>query len=239
MRSVLISCALLTSLMGVAQASEKMPLNTDTDKISYSIGIDIGQSLTEQNIQINLKALTLGIEDAMQNKPLQLSKEELEAALLKLQAQMLEKKNEAMSQVAQSNIEQAREFLADNKTKSGIHTLDNGLQYRIIKSGEGPQPTRDDSVTTHYRGKLLDGSEFDSSYARGEPVQFPVTGVIPGWQEALVRMQPGAKWELFVPAELAYGERGVGNLIGPNAMLIFEIELLNIQPAAQTDNSSS
>jgi FKBP-type peptidyl-prolyl cis-trans isomerase FklB len=225
--------------MGVAQASEKMPLNTDTDKISYSIGIDIGQSLTEQNIQINLKALTLGIEDAMQNKPLQLSKEELEAALLKLQAQMLEKKNEAMSQVAQSNIEQAREFLADNKTKSGIHTLDNGLQYRIIKSGEGPQPTRDDSVTTHYRGKLLDGSEFDSSYARGEPVQFPVTGVIPGWQEALVRMQPGAKWELFVPAELAYGERGVGNLIGPNAMLIFEIELLNIQPAAQTDNSSS
>ena len=132
--------------------------------------------------------------------------------------------------MAKDNKDAGDAFLAKNKARTEVTTLSSGLQYRIIKEGTGTAPTLDDTVTTHYRGTLIDGTEFDSSYKRNEPVKFPVNGVIPGWTEALQLMKPGSKWELFIPSDLAYGERGAGHLIGPNSTLIFEIELLSIEP---------
>jgi len=139
------------------------------------------------------------------------------------------KKQELEKQLGEKNKKEGSSFLAENQKKEGVKTLPSGLQYKVIKSGSGKKPKLDDTVTTHYRGSLIDGTEFDSSYRRGKPVTFPVNQVIPGWTEALQLMEEGAKWELFVPSNLAYGEKGAGNEIGPNATLIFEVELISVQ----------
>lgn len=206
-------------------------LKDKKDKISYSIGVDIGKSILKQKIDINTESFVQGFKDGQSDKSTLMTEDEIRQTLMALQTEMLERQKTDMKNLATKNLTDGQKFLEDNKKKQGVITLPSGLEYRIIKEGKGESPKATDVVTTHYRGKLIDGTEFDSSYNRGEPVKFTVNGVIPGWTEALQLMKPGAKWELFIPSKLAYGEHGVGQIIGPNSTLIFEVELLSVEKA--------
>lgn len=214
-----------------ATENQATQLKDMKDKISYSIGVDVGKSIQKQKIDINPEIFLAGFKDGQADKLSLMTEEQIRDTLMALQTQMLEKHKTAAKEMATKNLAEGEKFLTENKKQKGVVTLPSGLQYRIIKEGKGTAPTATDTVTTHYRGKLINGTEFDSSYSRGEPAKFAVNGVIPGWVEALQLMKPGAKWELFVPAKLAYGENGVGQLIGPNSTLIFEVELLNVDGA--------
>jgi FKBP-type peptidyl-prolyl cis-trans isomerase len=206
-------------------AEEKMVLKNQKDKMSYIIGMDIGNNLKKQSIDVDPNILSKGIKDALASgKPL-LTEQEISETMAAFQKEMMAKQE----QVAKKNKAEGDAFLSENKKKEGVKTLPSGLQYKVIKTGTGKKPKSTDTVTTHYRGTLINGTEFDSSYKRGQTVSFPVSGVVPGWTEALQLMEEGAKWQLFIPSNLAYGERGAGGLIGPNATLIFEIELISIQ----------
>lgn len=220
----------LASIMTTAFAANDTAttLSTKEDKISYSIGIDIGKSLQEQNIAINETAFLSGIRDGQKGKPELMTDAEIRDTLLGLQTELMEKQKEATKKIAMENKTDGDNFLKENKKNKDIKTTETGLQYRILTEGNGASPKATDKVVTHYRGKLINGTEFDSSYSRGEPATFPVNGVIPGWTEALQMMKTGGKWELFVPAELAYGEQGIGDIIPPNSVLNFEIELISI-----------
>ena len=200
-------------------------------QVSYMLGRNIGADLRENQIECDLQSLMAGISDAMRGAEPKWSEEQLGDAMAWFEQQMKQKAELRMQQMQQQgaqNQQQAAAFLAANKQKEGVQTTASGLQYRIIKEGNGPSPTLTDTVRCHYRGVLLDGTEFDSSLG-GEPIEFPVNGVIPGWTEALQKMKVGDKWQLFVPANLAYGPRSPGPPIEPNSMLIFEVELLGIQ----------
>jgi len=166
-----------------------------------------------------------------------LTQEEAQAALMEVQNELRKKQQEKMQVAGEANKKEGEAFLAANKAKEGIVTLPSGLEYKILKEGTGPKPTASDSVVCNYRGTLINGTEFDSSYKRGQPATFPVNGVIKGWTEALQLMPVGSKWQLFVPSSLAYAERGAGGDIGPNATLIFEVELLSIQEKPKTDQA--
>jgi FKBP-type peptidyl-prolyl cis-trans isomerase FklB len=206
-------------------AEETLVLKNQKEKISYIIGMDIGNNLKKQSIDVAPNILARGIQDALSAaKPL-LTEQEIQNTLTAFQKERAAKQEE----VAKKNKNEGEAFLAKNKEKEGVKTLPSGLQYIVSKAGTGKKPSINDSVTTHYRGTLIDGTEFDSSYRRGQPVTFPVSGVIAGWTEALQLMEEGAKWQLFIPPNLAYGEQGTGGVIGPNATLIFEIELISIQ----------
>ncbi len=206
-------------------AEEKLVLKNQKDKMSYIIGMDIGNNLKKQSIDVDPNILSKGIKDALAGgKPL-LTEQEISETMAAFQKEMMAKQE----QVAKKNKAEGDAFLSENKKKEGVKTLPSGLQYKVIKAGTGKKPKSTDTVTTHYRGTLINGTEFDSSYKRGQTVSFPVSGVVPGWTEALQLMEEGAKWQLFIPSNLAYGERGAGGLIGPNATLIFEIELISIQ----------
>jgi FKBP-type peptidyl-prolyl cis-trans isomerase FklB len=206
-------------------------LKTQKDKISYAVGMNVGTNLKKQEVEVDSAILVQGLQDAMAgNKPL-LTDEETRAVLMQLQDDVRQKQAAKAQQVGSANKTEGEAFLAANKNKEGVTTLPSGLQYKILKAGTGPKPTATDSVVCNYRGTLINGTEFDSSYKRGQPATFPVSGVIKGWTEALQLMPTGSKWQLFIPAQLAYAERGAGADIGPNATLIFEIELLSIQPA--------
>jgi len=170
-----------------------------------------------------------GVKDALAGGKLAMTNEEAGAVLRELQAELQKKQEATMAQVGDANKKEGAAFLAANKSKEGVVALPDGLQYKIVKAGNGPKPTAGDTVVCNYRGTLINGKEFDSSYKRGQPASFPVSGVIRGWTEALQLMPVGSKWELYVPAELAYGERGAGADIGPGATLVFEVELLSIQ----------
>ena len=199
-------------------AQENLVLKSQKDKVSYIIGMDIGTNLKKQSIDIDSNILAKGVKDALSGgKPL-LTEQEIQETMIAFQKEVMEKQKK-----------RGEAFLAENKNKEGVKTLPSGLQYKVIKAGTGKTPKLNNTVTTHYRGTLIDGTEFDSSYKRGQPVSFPVSGVIPGWTEALQLMQEGAKWQLFIPPNLGYGERGAGGVIGPNATLIFEMELISIQ----------
>jgi FKBP-type peptidyl-prolyl cis-trans isomerase FklB len=216
----------------IAAKDQAMQLKDKTDKVSYSIGVDVGKSIQKQNIAINPEAFLAGFKEGQANKLTLMSEDDIRQTLLALQTEMLEKQKAQIKELASKNLEQGQKFLDDNKKRKDVVTTASGLQYRIISDGKGDSPKATDTVTTHYRGKLIDGTEFDSSYSRGEPAKFTVNGVIPGWTEALQLMKPGAKWELFVPAKLAYGEHGVGQVIGPNSTLVFEVELLSVDKNA-------
>jgi FKBP-type peptidyl-prolyl cis-trans isomerase len=205
------------------------PLSQE-DKLSYSLGHNIGTTLKQQEIAVELKTFAKGIEDGLTNssQPL-LTQEEMADVLKVFQRERISKKMASFKEESDKNLKAGEEFLAANGKKEGVVTLPSGLQYKVITEGTGKTPKATDSVTTHYRGTLIDGTEFDSSYKRGEPASFEVGGVIAGWTEALQLMKEGAKWQLFVPAKLAYGQRGAGEKIGPNATLIFEVELLSVK----------
>lgn len=204
-------------------------LTTQKDKVSYAIGMNIGTNLHRQSVDVDPKILQQGLEDALTGGKTLLSEDEAKATLTQFQTEMRQKQQEKMQQAGATNKKEGEAFLAANKGKEGVVTLPSGLEYKILTAGTGPKPTTSDSVVCNYKGTLIDGKEFDSSYKRGQPATFPVAGVIKGWTEALQLMPVGSKWQLFVPADLAYGERGSGPDIGPNATLIFEVELLSIQ----------
>jgi FKBP-type peptidyl-prolyl cis-trans isomerase FklB len=191
--------------------------------------MSIGSNLHRQSIEVDPNLVRQGLEDALAGGKTLLSEDEARATLTELQSDIRKKQQEKMQQAGEANKKEGDAFLAANKTKDGVVTLPSGLQYKILTSGTGPKPTASDSVVCNYRGTLIDGKEFDSSYKRGQPATFPVSGVIKGWTEALQLMPVGSKWQLVIPSDLAYGERGTGADIGPNATLIFEVELLSIQ----------
>jgi FKBP-type peptidyl-prolyl cis-trans isomerase FklB len=225
MKSKLIVILGILLLVSQVNAQEKLVFKNQKDKISYIVGMDIGNNLKKQSIGVNPKVLAKGIEDALAGaKPL-LTEQEIQETMMAFQKEMLAKQAE----VAKKNKTEGEAFLAENKKKEGVKTLPSGLQYKVTKAGTGKKPKSSDTVTVNYRGTLIDGTEFDSSYKRGQPATFQVSGVIPGWTEALQLMEEGAKWQLFIPSNLAYGERGAGGVIGPNATLVFEIELVSVQ----------
>jgi FKBP-type peptidyl-prolyl cis-trans isomerase FklB len=195
------------------------------DRISYIIGRDMASNLQKQGIGIEADPFMQGLKEVLEGKSSSLSQEEMQQAMMALQQEMGQKQN---AQGAE-NKKAGEDFLAENKNKEGVHTLPSGLQYQVLKEGTGKSPSKSDTVTTHYHGTLIDGTVFDSSYERGQPATFPVNGVIAGWTEALQLMKEGAKWRLFIPADLAYGAQGAGDVIGPNAALIFDVELLSVK----------
>jgi FKBP-type peptidyl-prolyl cis-trans isomerase FklB len=215
-----------------AEAGEAEPapkLETLRDKASYAIGIDIGTNLKQGSIDVDVEILARGIADALAGPDRLLTDEEIQEAMTVFQEELRTKRAEQAEKLAAENKEEGTAFLAANAKKKGVKTTKSGLQYKVLKEGDGPTPKATDTVTTHYRGTLIDGTEFDSSYSRDEPTSFPVDGVIAGWTEALQMMKVGSKWQLFVPADLAYGDEGRGPEIEPGSMLIFEIELLKIE----------
>jgi FKBP-type peptidyl-prolyl cis-trans isomerase FklB len=227
-RLLICLAAVLVASIGLAQ--DKTQLKDQKDKASYSIGHDIGTTFKKQNVELNLDALFAGVKDAVAGKEPVLSKEERDATLQAFQKELIEKQAAASKEAAAKNAAAGEKFLAENKTKEGVKTTASGLQYKVLKEGTGPMPKETDTVVTNYKGTLLDGTEFDSSYKRNEPASFPVNRVIKGWTEALQLMKTGSKYQLFIPSNLAYAERGAGRDIGPNSTLIFEVELISIKP---------
>jgi FKBP-type peptidyl-prolyl cis-trans isomerase FklB len=224
-----IAVSSLVLLAGQANAQDTTTLKTQKDKVSYSIGRNIGENFKKQSIDINLDALSAGIKDTLSGGESLLTDEEVRKVLDEFQQEMKTKAEAQIKELGEINKKEGEAFLAANKKKNGVISLPSGLQYKVIKKGDGKIPTASDTVTTHYRGTLIEGTEFDSSIKRGEPATFPVGGVIAGWTEALQLMKVGSKWQLFIPSDLAYGARGAGQMIGPNASLIFEVELLSIK----------
>jgi FKBP-type peptidyl-prolyl cis-trans isomerase FklB len=201
-------------------------IKTDDQKFSYAIGFQIGQNLKSQGLaDIDVKALTQAVSDVLKGQDLKLSMEQMQQAVKAKQDKMIAERDAKGEQAKAAG----EKFLAENKNKPGVKTLDSGIQYKVLKEGKGSKPNADSSVVAHYRGTLIDGTEFDSSYKRGEPATFPLNGVIKGWQEVLPMMTEGSKWEVYIPSELAYGTRGAGANIGPNETLIFDIELVEVK----------
>jgi FKBP-type peptidyl-prolyl cis-trans isomerase len=212
-----------------AKSPDGFELKTDKDKASYAIGMNIGQNLKKQSEVIDAAVVERGMKDALAGDKTLMTEDEAKAAVVALQASMRKKQEEQVQQMGETNKKEGDAFLAENKTKAGVVTLPSGLQYKILTEGTGPKPTANDSVICNYKGTLLDGTEFDSSAKHGGPATFPVSGVIKGWTEALQLMAVGSKWQLFVPSDLAYGQRGAGGGIAPNSTLIFEVELVSIK----------
>ncbi len=210
-------------------AQETQMLKTQKEKVSYSLGADMAKNFKKLGVEIDMDILMKGMKDVVAGgKPL-MSDDEIRTTMTALQTELRQKQMETAKAAAEENKKAGEAFLEDNKKKAGVVVLPSGLQYKILKEGDGKKPTDADTVECHYKGALIDGTEFDSSYKRGQPASFKVTGVISGWTEALKLMPVGSKWQLFVPPQLGYGERGAGREIGPNATLIFEVELLGIK----------
>jgi len=211
-------------------AQEKLELKTEKDKVSYSIGLDIGSTFKKQAMDIDPAQLLRGLQDATTGaKPL-LTDEQVKETMTAYSKSMMEKQSTVNKEAAEKNAASGEKFLGENKGKEGVKTTVSGLQYKVLKEGNGPSPKATDIVETHYKGTLLNGTEFDSSYKRNEPASFPVNRVIKGWTEALQMMKVGSKYELWIPPTLGYGEAGAGQDIGPNETLHFEVELLGIKP---------
>ena len=209
------------------KAKEIPELPTQREKFSYALGMNIGSNLHRQSVPVDPDILLRGLKDTLAGNPTLLTEDEERTVLTEVQNDIRKQMQEKMKAQGEANKKEGEAFLAANKAKEGVVTLPSGLQYKILLAGTGPKPTTSDTVTVNYRGTLVNGTEFYSSYKRGQPTTFPVAGVIKGWTEALQLMPVGSKWQLFIPSDLAYGERGPGD-IGPNATLIFEVELLKI-----------
>lgn len=237
LKSALWSVLGIVVLAGAARAEEPPALKDQKEKVSYAVGMDIAANMKRQLVEVDPDVMARAMKDVFAGNKTLLTPEESKAVLTAYQQELRARQAEAKKKLGEKNKEEGEAFLAANKTKEGVVTLASGLQYKILKQGEGPKPTADDSVECQYRGTLIDGTEFDSSYKRGQPAVFPVKGVIKGWTEALQLMPVGSKWQLFVPADLAYGERGAGPDIGPAATLVFEVELLGIKEKAKSPHA--
>ena len=237
-----------TAKTGQATKPKTQPpltLKSQKDKTSYAVGMNVGKGLAanlrQQSVEVDQAILLRGLKDALAGGKLLLTDDEAKAVLTQLQTEVrtrqqekMKVEQEKMKAAAEENKKEGAEFLAANKTKDGVVALASGMQYKILTEGTGPKPTATDTVSCNYRGTLVDGKEFDSSYKRGQPLSIQVNGVIKGWTEALQLMPVGSKWQLFIPSDLGYGDRGSGPVIGPSATLIFEVELLSIQAKDKT-----
>jgi FKBP-type peptidyl-prolyl cis-trans isomerase len=226
-----------TGPASAAKSAVPLTLKTPKDKLSYAIGLSIGKTLKQRDYAddktVDTNILARAIRDVLTDKTPLLTDQEAQTALTAFQAEVRKKQELQMQVAGENNKKEGEAFLAANKTKEGVVTLPSGLQYKILQEGTGPKPTAADTVVVNYRGTLLNGTEFDSSFKRGQPATFGVGQVIKGWTEALQLMPVGSKWQVFIPSDLAYGLRGAGRDIGPNSTLVFEVELLSIQPKAQ------
>src|SRR5580704_1284138 len=211
-----------------AKAATPFALKTAKDKASYAVGVNFGTGLHQHNVPVDPAIVARGLRDAMGGGKLLMTEDEMKAALTQLRNDVNQAQQAKAREAGEGNRKEGDAFLAANKTKDGVVALPSGLQYKILTQGNGPKPTTTDSVTCNYKGTLIAGKEFDSSYKRGQPATFPVSGVIKGWTEALQLMPVGSKWQLFIPADLAYGDRGAPPDIAPGDTLIFEVELLSI-----------
>jgi len=221
----LLVCGLVASS---AFGQDKPELTTTKQRVSYSIGANIGSNFKRQDLDLDTKALIAGVTDALAGKTA-LTEAEMRGVLNTFQQEMQAKMQAKQKVEGDANIKKGEEFLAANAKKDGVKTTASGLQYKVLKSGSGKTPKPTDTVKVHYHGTLIDGTVFDSSVERKEPISFPVNGVIPGWTEALQLIKEGDKWQLVIPSKLAYGERGAGDKIGPNSTLLFDVELLSIE----------
>jgi FKBP-type peptidyl-prolyl cis-trans isomerase len=221
MKRILALVVLTTSF--ALTSCDDPKIETEEQKYSYSIGYQFAQNLKGQNVKVDSKALALAVSDVLNGNDPKITEQEMQDSMQK----MYEKRRENMKAEADKNKKEGEEFLAKNKEQGDVKTLESGLQYQVMSAGEGAKPGENDTVKVHYKGTLIDGTEFDSSYKRDKPAEFPVKAVIPGWTEALQLMKKGGKWKLWIPSELAYGERGRPS-IPPNSVLIFEVELLDI-----------
>jgi FKBP-type peptidyl-prolyl cis-trans isomerase FklB len=226
--SAVAFCFPLLSFTIGAEEKSNPELKRFADKISYVLGLEVGRGFKESPTKIDLDIFMRGVEDGIQGRQPALSPQELNSVKKEFSAQVKEQRAKKAASLAEENHKAEEEFLEKNKTKKGVVTTASGLQYIVLKEGNGPKPQKTDKVKVNYRGNLLDGTEFDSSYKRGKAAILSVAGVIPGWTEALQLMNVDSKYRLFIPSKLAYGTGGAGNIIGPNAMLIFEVELLEI-----------
>ena len=225
-RLVIILCLVLAA--GPVLAGETLELKTKKDKVSYAIGLDMGNNLKKSDLEIDPDILARAIKDVMSGGKTVMTDQEAKETLMALQKEIQAKQQERNKAIGEKNKKDGDEYLAKNKKKAGVKALPSGLQYKVITEGKGKSPKATDTVTVNYAGTLIDGTEFDSSYKRGQPVSFPVGGVIKGWTEALQLMKEGSKWQLVIPADLAYGEQGRPG-IPPNSVLIFEVELISIK----------
>jgi len=228
MRRILTVVMVLLPTLSLAQGGTA-ELKTEKDKLSYAMGMDLGGQLKKNSVDVDPSVFARGLADALSGGKTLLTEEEAKTVITELQKTMFAKNLAQAKAAGDKNRAEGEAFLAANKSKEGVVTLPSGLQYKIITAGTGPKPTLEQTVVCQYRGTLIDGKEFDSSYKRGQPATFPVKGVIKGWTEALQLMPVGSKWQVFVPSALAYGERGAGADIQPGATLIFEIELVAIK----------
>ncbi|KUJ74861.1 hypothetical protein AVO42_05640 [Thiomicrospira sp. XS5] len=231
MKKQLLTTVLLATLSstGLTALADDTKLDSVEKKASYALGSDLAKNFQQQGVEIDIPALVLGMQDVMENKSLRLTDAEMQQAVNEVKKQVMQKQAEARKKLAEDNAQKGEAFLAKNKKRDDVKVTKSGLQYRIIEPGKGATPKEDDVLTANYKGTLIDGTEFDSSYSRGTPIEFQMGDVIPGWGEALKMMKPGAKWEIFVPPSLGYGSKGAGDIIGPNETLIFTIELIKAE----------
>ncbi len=234
MKSIILTTLALSVAVTVFGEDKPTQFKDQKDKFSYAVGLNIGMNFKRQNIDVNTDTVLAGLKDGIAGKP-QMSMDQIKETMMAFEKDMQQKQTEA----GKKNAADAEKFLADNKKKDGVKTTATGLQYKVLKEGNGAQPKSMDSVTVNYRGTLTDGTEFDSTYQRGQPATFPVGGVIKGWTEALQLMKVGSKYQLFIPPSLAYGEHSPGPQIPANALLIFEVELMNVQAPASTGPGAS
>ncbi|MDH4571662.1 FKBP-type peptidyl-prolyl cis-trans isomerase [Salinicola acroporae] len=238
----LVTAVALGSIMTMpltALAQDKVDLDSDQAKLSYSIGATLGQGLSKDIKDLDVDAFAAAIKDVYGDDDLQMSQDEISTTLTQYQQKKVAEQKAEQKKVADENRKKSEAFLAENAKKDGVKTTDSGLQYQVLESGDGESPSADDTVRVNYEGTLPDGTVFDSSYKRGEPISFKVDQVIPGWQEALTMMHVGDTWEITVPSDLAYGPAGTGGPIGPNQALQFKVELLAINPDDAADTGSS
>jgi FKBP-type peptidyl-prolyl cis-trans isomerase len=229
------------STPGGETAATEVVLQDSTQRLSYGIAYGLGQRMAADGVPMDVPAFSAGLQDALDGAQPRMTEEEIQEEMMAYQQRAMEEQQALAAAAAEANQAAAEVFLAENATREGVVVTESGLQYEVIEAGEGASPGPDDTVEVHYRGTLVDGTEFDSSYQRGETVTFGVGQVITGWTEALQLMSPGAKWNLYIPSDLAYGPGGAGNLIGPNAALVFEVELINVvsqQGEAAAEGSS-
>ncbi len=227
MKYILVTIVGVVFLFSICSAAEKVELKEQKDKESYSLGYQFGQNLKTQGVDLNLDVYTSAIKDALGGKEPQMASDEISATIANLQQRLMAAQQKTLKELGEKNLSESKTFLAENGKKEGVKTLQSGLEYKVVTEGSGKIPKAEDTVTVHYKGTFINGTEFDNSYTRGQPATFQVNGVVKGWSEALQLMKEGSKWQLFIPPELAYGERG-GGPIPPNSTLIFEVELLAV-----------
>jgi FKBP-type peptidyl-prolyl cis-trans isomerase FklB len=235
MRKLVMVVFIVLCSSGLVVAQETNPLKEQKEKVSYSIGVSIGKSVKRDSIDVNPDLIVQGIKDVLAGGKTLLTDEEMAGVFMALQQDLVLKKGEARKILAEKNLKEGEQFLAENTKKEGVITQPSGLQYKVITDGTGKKAKPTDTVTVHYRGTMIDGTEFDSSYKRNEPADFLLQNMMPGFTEGVLLMKIGSKWQFFIPPKLAYGEEGVEDVIGPNAVLIFEVELLDAKNVAATN----